>query len=150
MSFFAGLANTKVGDIKPPVMIPVGHYQAQITGQFKEHKARTSGNVAARFPFRLIAPGDNVDASALAEALGDKGLGDKEHTIDFWMSPDALYRFTNFASAVFEVPADAGLMEALETVGTAGTPFLIEVKHEPDQKDPTRIYLRFDNPAPLS
>jgi hypothetical protein len=145
MSIFADLANTKVGDVEPPKLIPIGHYEVQITGPFKEHKAK-SGNTAARFPMKVIAPSDDVDAEALAEA---GGLPTKEFNLDFWMSPEALFRFTNFAKAQ-GVSESANLIEALEEVGTNGTPFLMEAKHEPDSRDPEKVYLRWDNPAPLA
>lgn len=143
---FAALANTKLGDIKDPVKLPIGHYQAQFTGPFKEHTAK-SGNQAARFPMRVIAPGDDVDAAEL-EAAG--GLPDKEFTYDFWMTPESLYRFRDVAKNIFEVGEQAELAEALEIVGSSGTPFLIEVKHEQDSRDPTKSYVRLDNIAPLS
>jgi hypothetical protein len=142
MGIFQDLANTKVGDVEPPKLIPIGHYTAQITGQFAEHKAK-SGNVAARFPFKVLAAGDTVDAEALAAA---GGIPDKQYNMDFWMSPDALFRFTDFAK-VQGVSESANLMEALEEVGTNGQPFTIEVKHQQDQNDPNKVYLRFDNPT---
>lgn len=141
---FADLANVRVGDVEPPKAIPPGHYQAIFTGLMKPHKAK-SGNQAMRFPFKLVAPGDDVDTDAL-EAAG--GLPDKEFSLDFWMSPDARYRFTDFGKAMGHSDS-LNLLELAEALGTANEPFLIEVSSQADDKDPNKFYTRFDNPAPL-
>lgn len=145
MSIFSDLANTKLGEVEPPKNVPTGHYQAIFTGMWKEHKAK-SGNTAARFPMKLVAPGDDVDAEELSAA---GGIPDKNYTFDFWMSPDALYRFTDFAKAMGHSD-QLGLVEALEAVATSGDPFLIEVTHQPDQNNPEKVYMRFDNPTPIA
>lgn len=145
-STFAELAQTKVGSVEAPKPIPTGFYQAIITGPFVEHRTK-SQKLAARFPLQLVAPHEGVDAEEL-EARG--GLPEKPLNYDFYMTPEAMYRFTDFAKAVFGVGEEANLIEALETVGTAGTPFMVEVKHEQDQRDPSKFYTRIDNPAPLS
>jgi len=65
------------------------------------------------------------------------------------MSPEARYRFTDFSKAM-GISDDLNLLQIAEQLGTSGEPFLIEVKHEPDSRDASKVYLRFDNPAPLS
>ena len=140
---FAELANVKVGEVERPKPTAVGHYSAQFTGPAKEHKAR-SGNVALRFPFKVTGALDDVDADDL-EACG--GLPDKEFALDFWMSPDARYRFTEFAKAM-GVSEELNIIEAAEALIGAG-PFQIEAKQETDSEDPNKVYTRWDNPAPL-
>lgn len=141
---FAELANVKVGEVERPKPIPPGHYQAQFTGPAKEHKAR-SGNLALRFPFKLIGAGDDVDQDEL-EAAG--GVPDKEFNLDFWMSPDARYRFTEFAKAQ-GVSEDLNIIEAAEQLVAAG-PFMIQAKQETNPENAEQVYTRFDNPAPVS
>lgn len=140
---FAELANVRVGDVERPKPIAVGHYSANFTGPAKEHKAK-SGNVALRFPFKLTGALDDVDQDDL-QAAG--GVPDKEFALDFWMSPDARYRFTEFAKAM-GVSEELNIIEAAEALIGAG-PFQIEAKQETDEKDPEKVYTRFDNPAPL-
>lgn len=148
---FADLANVKVADVEPPKTIPIGHYVAAFAGPMKEHKAR-SGNTAMRFPFILTEAGEDVDAEALAEAGGlpkdDKGNA-KQFALDFWMSPDARFRFTDFGKAMGHSD-QLNLLELAEALATSGDQFLIEVKHETDAQDPKKVYTRFDNPAPLA
>jgi len=149
MSMFAELANVKAKDVKEPVALPTGHYQAMITGMMQEHKAK-SGNVAMRFPCRLLEAGDDVDQEALQESLAaGKPLAERTFTMDFWMSPEARYRFTNFTKAM-GISDDLNLLEQAEELATAGVPFLIEVKQEVDSRDATKSYTRYDNPAPLA
>jgi hypothetical protein len=141
---FADLANVKVGDVKPPATFPIGHYQAMFTGMMKQHNAK-SGNAAMRFPMKLIAPLGDVD---LNDMPADAELGSKEYNYDFWMSPDARYRFTDFGKAMGHSD-DLSLLELAEAIATSGAPFSIELKHEPNE-DPTKPpFMRFDNPAPL-
>lgn len=139
---FADLAQVRVGDVEPPKAIPDGHYQAIFTGPMTQHKAK-SGNVAMRFPFKLVAPGDDVDAEAL-EAAG--GLPEKSFNLDFWMSPDARYRFTDFGKAL-GASDDMNLIELAEWIIENNAPFMIQAKQEADSRDPEKFYTRFDNPT---
>lgn len=139
---FADLAQVRVGDVEPPKAIPDGHYQAIFTGPMTQHKAK-SGNVAMRFPFKLVAPGDDVDAEAL-DAAG--GLPEKSFNLDFWMSPDARYRFTDFGKAL-GASDDMNLIELAEWIIENNAPFLIQAKQEADSRDPEKFYTRFDNPT---
>lgn len=146
---WSSLANTKVGEVEKPKPIPTGHYIAALSGPMKQHKAK-SNNLAMRFPFRLQGPTEDVDGQALADA---GGLPDKEFTIDFWMSPDARWRFTEFAKAQ-GASDDLSLIETAEWLVTEGNkPFLIEASHQVKQGDENKpaeeqtIYVRFDNPA---
>lgn len=144
---FADLKNVKVGDVERPKPVPIGHYVSQFTGMMKEHKAK-SKNLAMRFPFKLVAPADDVDQAEL-EAAG--GIPDKEFALDFWMSPDARWRFTEFGKAMGHSD-QLGLLELAEALATAGDPFLIEVYHEVGEnakpEDPP--FMRFQNPTPVS
>jgi hypothetical protein len=143
MTSFAELAQVKVDTVERPKPIPAGHYQAVIVGPAKEHKAK-SGNLALRFPFKLVGPGEDVDADAL-EAAG--GLPtDKEFYLDFWMSPDARWRFTEFGKTLGG-PTDVNLIELAEWIAGSVQPFLIQVKQEAAQDNPEQIYVRFDNPT---
>lgn len=139
---FAELANVRVGDVEPPKALPEGHYTAQFTGPMKEHKAK-SGNLAMRFPIKLIAAGDDVDAEEL-EIAG--GLPDKEYAIDFWMSPDARFRFTDFGKAM-GASDDLNLIELAGWLIEEGQPFTVEVKREQNKDDPEKFFTRIDNPT---
>jgi hypothetical protein len=140
---FSDLAQVKAADVKPPVSLPKGHYLAQFSGPMKEHKAK-SGNLAMRFPFKLLGPGDDVDTAELENA---GGIPDKEFTIDFWMSPDARFRFTDFACKAQGLSDDLSLIELAEALIADNKPFLIQNNPQQSEDNPEIWYNRFDNPT---
>lgn len=142
---FADLAQVTVGSVEPPKPLPEGHYLAQFTGPMKQHKAK-SGNVAMRFPFKLVGATDDVDQDALSNA---GGLPNKEFNLDFWMSPEARYRFTDFGKAM-GASDDLNLLELAEWLITENQPFTIQCKQEADSQNPEKFYTRFDNPTSAS
>ena len=110
-----------------------------------------------RFPFRPIEAGKDVDAAALEEAGGlplkDGSGKEREFYLDFWISPDARYRFANFAEG--QGVSDAlGMLDAAGELCTGGKPFMLELKHEwpkdaGGNADLTKPpFMRWDNPAP--
>lgn len=140
---FADLAQVKAADVKPPVLLPTGHYTCQFAGPMKQHKAK-SGNVAMRYPFKVLAPGSDVDDNDL-ESAG--GIPDKEYALDFWMSPDARYRFTDFACKAQGLSDELNLIELAEALISENKPFTLEAKHEPNDDPDKPPYLRWDNPT---
>jgi hypothetical protein len=69
MGMFDDLANVRGGDVKPPVTLPTGHYEAILEGPMTPHKAAKSGNVAMRFPCRITSATDDVDQESLNTVL---------------------------------------------------------------------------------
>jgi hypothetical protein len=140
---FADLAQVKAADVKPPVLLPEGRYTCTFSGPMKQHKAK-SGNVAMRFPFKVAAAEGDVDQGEL-EAAG--GIPDKEFSYDFWMSPDARYRFTDFACKSQGLSDELNLIELAEGLISDGKPFSLQAKHEPNEDPDKPPYLRWDNPT---
>lgn len=150
---FADLAQVKVGDVEPPKALPEGHYLAQITGPMTQHKAAKSGNVAMRFPCKILGPStdpQDVDQADYEASLTKKDGTQKDppaFNLDFWMSPDARYRFTDFIKAM-GASDSMGLIEAAEwLVGEGNKPFLITNKHRVAEDDSGKIFNNFDNPT---
>lgn len=142
---FAELAQVRAGDVERPKAVPQGHYICQFTGPMKEHVAK-SKNTAMRFPFRPVAPGDDVDAEQLSE-IG--GIPDKDYYFDFWMSPDARYRFTEFCEAL-GANMDLNLLELAEWLASERPQFTLEAKHRfNDEKPDQPPFVDWDNPAPV-
>lgn len=139
---FSDLAQVKVGEVERPKPYPEGKYRAVITGPATEHKAK-SGNLALRFPFRPVELVEG-DEEALAAAGGIKQ--DRLEKIDFWMSPDARYRFTEFAKTL-GASDDLNIVEAAEHVAGCGNTFLIDAKHRTSEKDPNQVFVDWDNPV---
>lgn len=141
---FGDLANVTANTVERPKALPAGHYIGQFTGPMKPHKAAKSGNQAMRFSFKLIAAGDDVDQGAL-EAAG--GLPDKEFNLDFWMSPEARYRFTDFACGEMGLSDSMNLLELAEALIAENKPFSIQNKPRQDEEKPDQWYNQWDNPA---
>lgn len=128
ISSFAELANTTLADAKPLPLLPEGIYRGKIVGMWKEHKS--ANNLAAEYPLRITAPGDDIDLEAL-QAAG--GIPDKSYPYRFWMSENARFMFGNFARSC-GYSDDLGLMESLNMIGTDMPDVLVEYKHE-DMQD---------------
>lgn len=140
---FNSLANTKAGDVKAPTLLPIGHYLAMIAGAMTPHPAK-SGNVAMRFPISILSAEDDVDQEQL-EAAG--GIPDKKYNMDFWMSQDAQYRFTDFVKSCGLFDENLTLVQLAERLVEEQTQFLIEVKHEPNEDPDKPPFMRLDNPV---
>lgn len=141
---FSELGQVKANTVERPKPLPEGHYIAQFSGPMKEHKAAKSGNLAMRFPFKLVNATEDVDQDELAAA---GGLPDKEFHIDFWMSPDARYRFTDFACKAMGLSDDLNLIELAEKLIEENQPFSIQNKHRPSEQDPETVFNDWQNPA---
>jgi hypothetical protein len=144
---FSELAQVKGSEVKRPPTVPQGHYLGQFSGPMKQHKAK-SGNVAMRFPWKLVGATDDVDAEEL-DAAG--GIPDKEYTFDFWMSPDARYRFTEFCEAQGAPIDQLNLIELASWLIENNKPFSIQAKHrqgdDPGNGQPAPVYVDWDNIA---
>lgn len=143
---FSDLASVKANTVEKPKKLPTAPYIARITGPFKEHKSAKKGTLAMRFPIKLIGCHDE---NVQAQINEDEGLGkamERDYTIDFWMTPDSLWRFTSFATAM-GISDDLNLLEMGESLVASGEPFLIMGTNEPGEGDDS--FFRLDNPAPL-
>lgn len=140
---FSELGQITANTVEKPKGLPKGHYLAKFSGPMKEHKAK-SGNLAMRFPFKVVQATDDVNAEQL-EAAG--GLPDKEFHIDFWMSPDARYRFTDFACKAQGLSDELTLTDLAEQLINEGKLFSIENKPEQSEEDPEIWFNRWDNPG---
>jgi hypothetical protein len=140
---FSELGQIKANQVERPKALPAGHYIAQFTGPMTQHKAK-SGNVAMRFPFKLVQATDDINQEELAAA---GGLPDKAFTLDFWMSPDARFRFTDFACKAQGLSDDLNLIELAEALIAENKPFSIQNTPQQSENDPELWYNRFDNPA---
>lgn len=144
---FSDLASIKGNTVEKPKNLPDGHYSVLIKGPFKEHKAK-SGNFAMRFPLEIVEAMPDVDAAAFADPQVAKAK-EREYTIDFWMSVDARWRFTEFCKQM-GIDDSLDLISMAEELVKQRNPFLVRGKNEADQNDPERVFFRLDDPAPLS
>lgn len=140
------LANTRVGEVEPPKLIPPGHYQALITGPGKVENLGKKKTLVITFPMKLTEPMSDVDAEAFAASDGFKKDG---YDLQFWLTPASLYRFTEFGKTL-GASEDQSIPEMAEHLATCGEAFIIEARQEPNEKNPKQNFLRLDNPIALS
>jgi hypothetical protein len=139
------LAQTKASEVERPPLLPAGHYQFLHNGTAKRDKTQ-KGTLFAEFPVRLTEPMDDVDAEELAAA---GGLPDRNQNITFYLTEKSLFRFTEYGQAMGGNP-DSNVIELIDYLQECEEPGVVQVKHETDDKNPDRVYVRFDNPMPLS
>lgn len=140
------LANTKIGEVEPPKGIPEGHYSALITGIGKVENKGQKKTLCITFPIRLNEPMSDVDSEAFAAS---DGFRDNGYELQFWLTPNSLYRFTEFGKAM-GASEDQSIPEMAEYLATCGEEFVVTVKNEASQKDANRTFMRIDDPIPLS
>lgn len=139
------LANTRVGEVERPPLKPAGHYTAVITGRGEASNSKKKGTLMLTFPIQVQEPMDDVDAEELAAAGGANFKGE----ITFFLTPNSLYRFTEFGKGL-GASDDLNIPELAEWLADSGEPFVVEARHEAAQDNPERVFMRLDNPTPLS
>lgn len=139
------LANTRVGDVERPPLKPAGHYTAIIKGRGEASNSKKKGTLMITFPITVQEPMDDVDAEELADAGGCPFDGQ----VTFFLTPNSLYRFTEFGKGL-GASDDLNVMELAEWLADSGEPFVVEARHETSDNNPDRTFMRLDNPTPLS
>ena len=138
------LAQTKVGEVEPPKSIPNGHYSALITGAGKVDNVGQNKTLAITFPIRLNEPMTDVDSEEFAAS---DGFNSKGYELTFYLTPNSLYRFTEFGRAL-GASEDMSIPEMAEYLATSGEEFVVEVGRGTSKKG--REFMTIDNPIPLS
>jgi hypothetical protein len=140
------LANTRVGEVEPPKLLPAGHYAAIITGPGKVENKGQKQTLCVTYPIQLTEPLADVDAEAFASSDGFKQGG---YELNFWITPNSLFRFTEFGKAL-GASDDLSVPEMSEHISSSGEAFAIRVKHEPAKDNPSRVFIRLEVPIALS
>lgn len=139
------LANTKVGEVERPPLRPQGHYVGVISGKAETGESSKKGTLYATFPVQINEALEDVDPDQLAEAGGPNFKGE----VTFWLSPKALWMFTEFGKQM-GASDELGVMELMEWLSESGEPIVFQGTHEPNERNPDRPYFRLQNPVPLS
>ena len=137
------LNNTRVADVERPPLRPQGHYVGVITGKPETGESRIKGTLFATFPVQINEALDDVDEEELAASGGPSFKGE----VTFWLSPKALWMFTEFAKGM-GASDEMNVMEAAEWLADCGEPIVFTGTHEPNEKNPERPFFRLQNPVP--
>lgn len=92
MTDYASLLSQNVDDVKRPEPLPSGTYTAIVQDRAKveSNQKKTDGIM---FTFGNLMPGDDVDQQKLQEI---NNLPERTIRDTFWITPDALFRLTEF------------------------------------------------------
>lgn len=95
MPDFDNLLDAPVGDFKPPITVPPGHYKLRVD-KHEMVKSGKKGTPGVRFHFNIVSALDDVDADDLAQV---KDIQKKNLREDFWLVEDAMFRLNDFFKA---------------------------------------------------
>lgn len=131
---FEALLNKPLDSFEAPKPLPAGSYSALIE-KFEFGKSKNKETPYVRF-FVKPTEGLDVDAEAIAEAGGFEG---KALRLDFFLTPDAMFRLTKFADEHLGLdiagrPTGEIIQEAV------GCPLTIVVAHETSTRDASVVY----------
>lgn len=133
---FSNLLDQKAGDVKRPPKKPPGTYHGVISG-YKFDKSSQKQTPFVRFTLNSVTPGEDVDPSMLVDDEQKPIELAKWHpTVDFFITPDALWRLTEFMEG-FKLQNFAGrsINEQLAELRGLPVDFTVVLKPTQDNTD---------------
>jgi hypothetical protein len=150
---FNDIANTKVADVEPVPLPPIGTYRWTITklATVRDFQGKDGTPYqAVEFPLQVVEAGDDVDASAY------KGkLTDIRQTLSFMFNRTdevAFQQMQNRLKAFFEkvLGLDENLSFSEAINQSVRGQFLAPITWAPDKNEPEIIRAQLGRPAPLA
>jgi len=139
---WADLNNTKVGEVKAPSLLPVGHYMGLITGQPETGNSAKKQTPFVTFQVKLTEALGDVDQDEL-NALEGNPL-DKTRDLTYYLSPNALFMLTDLVKSLGGSD-QMTIMESIEWLAGVGEPIVVQITHEPNERNPERPFVRINN-----
>lgn len=149
------LLNKPMADIKPPPPHPLGSFlMVPAKYVFDKTKPTQQGKEptdVVRFDlmYREALPDAMNDEEAFTLWLDGQSVSDKEYnrSLDFFITPNAVYRLKEFIENDCKVTGAASLNEGLEAV--IGQPFIAVFTQVNNPKDPSKPYVNLTSTAPV-
>ena len=144
---FGSILDKSPTEVERPKPIPPGTYSTVIIGMPRYDKSSKKQTEFVEFQHKFLAPGDDVDADALQEALtiGEetKSLNDVVMKNTFYLTESAAWRLKEFLrDCGFDIESDEmSLRDMVEQ--TAGKSVGVFVKHVPSQDGQT-VFAQID------
>jgi len=133
---FENLLSMRADDVKPPPTLPAGTYHGVIASQ-KFGKSKEKQTDFVGYEIQFLRAGDDVEQSE----LGDINLSSKRHTANFYITPNSLFRLTEFFKSCGINTAGRSVAELIPEA--VGKEVLIPVTCTPDKKDITKMRNEF-------
>jgi hypothetical protein len=148
---FQSLLERPMDSFTKPKPLPEGSYIFGVS-DYKLEKATTGSDgktKSAYIEFTLIPkqPNADVDADALSEMLDGNDITTKQVKKKFYITPDAMYRLTEFMSHCGLDVTGKPTSELLPA--TKGCEVLGNLKHNISQRDPSMTYVELAQTAPV-
>jgi hypothetical protein len=147
------LLSKPLDEIKPPVPYPVGSYVGTVMNREFDTAKTEKKQTIVRFMVRFDEPLPDVDeeewARATNEAEGGKKPADNLQRLEFWITPDALYRLKQFGEEHCKVdPNDvSNTAELIEAI--VGRQAVFVMTQQPNKKNPQQPYHNITATAPV-
>ena len=136
---FASILDQPLADVKPPPLIPVGTYHTVIQGLPETGQSSKKQTDFLKFTHRIVAPLDDVDQDALAEAFPEGVIG---KTIDntLYLTEKSLFMLADMLkNCGIDYDGTTSVRAAVDQTPNAEVGIVI--KHEPSE-DGQRIFAR--------
>lgn len=146
----AALLSKPLSDIKRPPPMATGSFVAIATNkEFGKTKPQdgSEGTPFVSFEETLQEALPDVDADALKLALDGNPLSERKLKLDFYLTPNAVYRLKEFGEnhcGVAESDA-ANLGELIELI--LGRPHVVVLSQQANKKDPEHPYVNITSTA---
>lgn len=125
---FRELLSVKTEDIKNPVALSEGTYHGILAArEFGESSRNKTPYV--RYTVRLHSAGDDVDPADIAEI----DLSSKKLRVDFYLTPDSLYRLRDFLQSLGLSTEGRSLEELIEESLNASVKVYVTQRINPEK-----------------
>ncbi len=140
------LLQVQVESVERPPTFPVGPYNA-IVMSHELGKSSQKGTPFCRFFIKLLNPHEGVDEDLFDEAGGmEKLLTRKEMRLDFYLTPDAMYRLREFLEDTCQLSCSGRNFDVVIPEAN-NTEITIEIGHQAGQKE-GEVFMQIVDHAP--
>lgn len=135
---FSSILDHEVQTIDKPKPLPVGSYIGLADGMPKFDKSTKQKTDYVEFNVKPLSAKEDVNQTALAEALNGKSLTDKKLRLTFYLTEDAVYRLDTFMFEHLD-GIEIGMSRKQAISMVPGRQFGFTIRHRASE-DGTQIY----------
>lgn len=146
MSDFRSMLDESIDEVVRPKPLPAGNYVFNV-GDYKLDKSTKKQTDFVSINLTPVMPQDDVDADDLAASLGEKSLSDKTMKVDFYLTPDAMWRLDEFLLEKLQIN-EKGLSRSQRLEAMAGRQVVGQITHTPSARDENVVYANITAFAP--
>lgn len=136
MTDFRQLLDVEVTEVERPKPLAAGNYVWNV-GEYTLGESRQKKTPQVTFKLTPVEAQEDVDPEELAAALGEKSLSDFSKSVDFYLTPDAMWRLDEFLLEKVGVSpgSRSAMMEA-----AVGRQVVGQISLQPSARDANVMY----------